>query len=76
MATDTIVKQARPILPINLPSKGAKVFKLTSKVAIVTGASRGIGEAITKGFAKAGADLGLPCLRRLDLRERSIPFCG
>lgn len=35
------------------------MFKLTGKTAIVTGASRGIGEAIAKGFARAGADLVL-----------------
>lgn len=35
------------------------MFDLTGKTAIVTGASRGIGEAIAKGFAKAGADLVL-----------------
>ena len=33
------------------------MFQLTGKTAIVTGASRGVGMAIAKGFAKAGADL-------------------
>lgn len=35
------------------------IFKLNGKVAIVTGASRGIGEAISHGLAKAGAKLVL-----------------
>ncbi len=35
------------------------MFHLEGKTAIVTGASRGIGEAIAKGFAQAGADLVL-----------------
>lgn len=37
---------------------------LSGKTAIVTGASRGIGEAIAKGFAQAGADLILVSRKR------------
>jgi len=35
------------------------MFELTGKTAIVTGVSRGIGEAIAKGFVQAGAALYL-----------------
>jgi len=46
-----------------------KMFKLTGKTAIVTGASRGIGEAIAKGFAQAGADLVLVSRNIIALEE-------
>jgi NAD(P)-dependent dehydrogenase (short-subunit alcohol dehydrogenase family) len=45
------------------------MFPLTGKTAIVTGASRGIGEAIAKGFAKAGADLILVSRNRVALEK-------
>jgi 2-deoxy-D-gluconate 3-dehydrogenase len=35
-----------------------KMFDLTEKVAIVTGAGRGIGKTIALGLAEAGADIG------------------
>ena len=35
------------------------MFSLAGRTAIVTGASRGIGEAIAKGFSQAGADVVL-----------------
>lgn len=45
------------------------MFYLTGKTTIVTGASRGIGEAPAKGFAKAGADLVLISRNRLALEK-------
>jgi NAD(P)-dependent dehydrogenase (short-subunit alcohol dehydrogenase family) len=44
-------------------------FRLDGKVAIVTGASSGLGVAFAKGLAQAGADVAI-CARRADrLRE-------
>jgi 7-alpha-hydroxysteroid dehydrogenase len=44
-------------------------FKLTDKIAIVTGAGRGIGRGIALGFAEAGADVVLAARRPETLEE-------
>src|SRR5215212_4200009 len=43
-------------------------FRLDGKVAIVTGASSGLGVAFAEGFAEAGADV-VVCARRVERLE-------
>lgn len=45
------------------------MFQLTGKTAIITGASRGIGKAIARGFAEAGAELILVGRNIITLNE-------
>src|SRR3954466_9696301 len=45
-------------------------FKLDGKVAVVTGASSGLGVAFATGLAGAGADIAI-CARRVDRLEET-----
>jgi gluconate 5-dehydrogenase len=45
------------------------LFDLTGRVALVTGASRGLGQSFARALARAGADLAITSRRRDDLRE-------
>ena len=44
-------------------------FLLTDKVAVITGAGRGIGRGIALGFADAGADIVAAARTRADLES-------
>ena len=52
------------------------IFSLEDKVAIVTGASRGIGRAIALGFAEAGADVALAARSQGDLETLAKEIDG
>jgi NAD(P)-dependent dehydrogenase (short-subunit alcohol dehydrogenase family) len=56
-----------PVIPYRLVSVLDK-FKLDGKVAIVTGASSGLGVAFAEGLADAGADIAI-CARRVEKLE-------
>lgn len=45
------------------------IFNLTGKVALVTGGSKGLGKAMARGFAEAGADVIITSRHENELRE-------
>jgi 2-deoxy-D-gluconate 3-dehydrogenase len=51
-------------------------FKLTGKTTIVTGASRGLGQAIAVGLAEAGADVALVASSSTDETAKRIRALG
>lgn len=50
----------------------SKLFDLTGQVALITGASRGLGQCFARALAEAGADLILTSRRKEDL----LPFAA
>jgi NAD(P)-dependent dehydrogenase (short-subunit alcohol dehydrogenase family) len=48
------------------------LFDLSGRVALVTGGSKGLGKAMARGFAQAGADLVISS-RHTDELERALP---
>jgi NAD(P)-dependent dehydrogenase (short-subunit alcohol dehydrogenase family) len=53
-----------------------KLFDLTGKVAIVTGASRGLGQYLARALARAGADLVITSRTADSLEEFSAEISG
>jgi NAD(P)-dependent dehydrogenase (short-subunit alcohol dehydrogenase family) len=47
----------------------AKLFDLTGRVALITGGSRGLGKAMARGFAQAGADVFIASRSEAELRS-------
>lgn len=47
-------------------------MKLKDKVAIITGASKGIGKAIAVAFAKEGANLCVNYLRQTEEKDQQV----
>lgn len=45
------------------------IFDLTGKVVLVTGASRGLGKAMARAFAEAGADIAVTSRSEADLED-------
>ncbi len=50
------------------------LFDLNGRVALVTGGSRGLGKAMARGFAEAGANIVISSRNEEELRRRRPRF--
>ena len=46
-----------------------KLFDITGRCALVTGGSKGIGKAVARGYAEAGANVVISARTEADLKE-------
>ncbi|MBX3528984.1 MAG: SDR family oxidoreductase [Rhizobiaceae bacterium] len=53
-----------------------RMFDLTGRVALVTGASRGLGKAMARGFAEAGADVIISARHEEELASAITEICA
>lgn len=58
------------------PRSILELFKLDGKAAVVTGAARGLGQAMAVGLAEAGADIALVDVLTMDETEKMIEQLG
>ena len=61
-------------MPTDAPARLADRFRLDGKVAVVTGASKGIGEAIARGLAEFGATVVVSSRKREAVEEVAARF--
>ena len=52
------------------------MFELNGKVAIVTGASSGLGADAARAYAEAGAKVAILARRKNRIKRRKCPFCS
>jgi len=62
------------IYPIHMNQRIKQLFDLTGKVAIVTGASKGIGEAMARGLAEHGAKVVISSRKQEAVEEVAASF--